>query len=401
MRLKAHPEDFRVEELINLPKGTARFAYYRVEKVGIPTPLAQLFLAQALGVKPKEVFLPALKDSRAVAVQYASVPLRGDLPGEIHRGPLRAWLVGYGPRRLEGRDLLGNRFRILVRGLSPDGARALRDGLLRIATQGFPNYFDEQRFGSLSPLGSPGKAILERDAVGALRFYLAEELRGDPEGVREFKRLAREHWGEWGFLLERAPRPSNFRSVLAFLKDHPSDYRKALNLIPPRLLSLFLSAYQSLLWNRILGRWIVLNFPAVVNLEIAGENLPVPISVPDGTLPRLRREKLALPHNRARYGGEWERIAQEVLAEEGMNFQDLKARIVERAYLSKAERPIWCFPEELELEEPREDELYPGRKALEVDFTLPSGSYGTLYIKASWALVHKQGAHKGAHTRSF
>ncbi len=390
MRLKACPEDFQVEELIELPKGPARFAYYRVEKVGIPTPLAQLFLAHALGVKPRDVFFPALKDSRAVAIQYASVPLRGDPPREIHRGSLRARLVGRGPRRLGGGDLLGNRFRILVRGLSPDDAEALRDGLLRVATLGFPNYFDEQRFGSLSPLGSPGKAILRRDAAGALRFYLAEELRGDPEDVLVFKRLAREHWGEWGFLLERAPRPSNFRSLLAFLKDHPRDYRKALNLIPPRLLSLFLSAYQSLLWNRILGRWIALNFPAVVNLKIAGENLPVPTSVSDGILPRLRREKLALPHNRARYRSEWEGIAQEILTEEGMNFQDLKARIVERAYLSKTERPIWCFPGKLELGEPREDELHSGQKALEVRFTLPSGSYGTLYIKTSWTLVHER-----------
>ncbi|NOX44545.1 MAG: tRNA pseudouridine(13) synthase TruD [Caldiserica bacterium] len=380
MRLKARPEDFRVEELIELPKGPGQYTYLRVEKRGIPTMAAQVLLARALGVSPREVFFPALKDAHAVAIQYASVVGRRvesvELPG------IRAEAAGEGPRRLSTGDLRGNRFRLVVRDLG-DEAEGLAEELLRLGAEGFPNYFDEQRFGSLGKAGSPGKAVLARDAEAAVRFYLAEELFGDPEEVRRFKALAREHWGEWGFLLERAPKPSNFRSVLTFLRDHPGAYRKALNLIPPRLLSLFLSAYQSLLWNRILGRWISRKFADATVVEIAGEGLPVPVSVPREITPRLRRERLALPHVRARYRGEWDGIAREVLAEEGITFRDLKARIVERAYLSKAERPIWCFPRGIEVGEPRGDELFPGKRALEVSFSLPPGSYATLLVRCA------------------
>ncbi len=383
MKLKVRPEDFRVEELIGLPRGPGLYAYFRVEKRGIPTMAAQVLLAQALGVSPREVFFPALKDAHAVAIQYASV--KGAGADRVELPVMRAVKAGEGPRRLSTMDLRGNRFHLVVRDLSAGEAHGLRGKLVHIAAEGFPNYFDEQRFGSLGERGSPGKAVLLRDAEGALRLYLAEELRGDPEEVRSFKRLAREHWGEWAFLLERAPRPSNLRSVLTYLVDHPRDFRRALNLIPPRLLSLFLSAYQSLLWNRILGRWITLNFPRVVDLEIAGEKFPVPVSVPEDLLSRLERERLPLPHNRAWYRDEWEGIAREVLAEEGITLRDLKARIVERAYLSKAERSIWCLPQELEVGDPREDELFPGKVALEVSFVLSPGSYATLLVRCAHA----------------
>ncbi len=382
MKLKARPEDFRVEELIELPRGRGPFSYFRVEKKGIPTMAAQVLLARELGVSPRDVFFPALKDAHAVAIQYASV--KGARKDRVELPVLRAEAVGRGPRRLSTKDLAGNSFRLVVRDLSQGEAEGLAAELGHFREEGFPNYFDEQRFGSLGEGGSPGKAIITRNAEGVLRFYLAEELFGDPADVREFKRLAREHWGDWGLLLERAPKPSNFRSVLTFLRDHPKEFRKALNLIPPRLLSLFLSAYQSLLWNRILGRWILRNFPEVVELEIAGEAFPVPWFVPEDLRARLAAEKLPLPSNRARYRGEWAGIVEEVLAEEGISPRDLKARIVERAYLSKAERPIWCYPRELRVGEMMPDELFPGRFSLEVSFVLPPGSYATLLVKCAY-----------------
>lgn len=384
MKLKARPEDFRVEEIIELPCGPGPYTYLRVEKRGIPTMAAQILLAKNLGVPPKEIFFPALKDAHAVAVQYASV--KGKVGGPVELPGLRAERAGEGPRRLSTKDLRGNRFRLVVRDLSQTEAEGLKEGLSRIARGGFPNYFDEQRFGSLGREGSPGKAILSRDAEGAIRFYLAEELWGDPDEVRRFKALAREHWGDWGYLFEHAPQPSNLRSVLSFLADHPRAYRKALNLIPPRLLSLFLAAYQSLLWNRILGRWISREFPEVVGLEIAGESFPVPYRVPEGMRAELRNKRLPLPSNRARYPGEWEGIVREVLAEEGISLGDLKARIVERAYLSKAARPVWCFPRDLQVEGIRKDKLFPGKKALEVSFVLPPGSYATLLVRCAHAL---------------
>ena len=135
------------------------------------------------------------------------------------------------------------------------------------------------------------RRILLRDAEGALRTYFTEEFAGDPRHVRAFKVAANAQWGDWQAIFDAAPRPSNFRSVLTYLRDHPpagapspdTIYRKALNLINRRLLSLYLTAYQSLLWNRIVGRLLEpLAGPQPCSIEIAGDQLPLCVHVPKG-----------------------------------------------------------------------------------------------------------------------
>ena len=50
-----------------------------------------------------------------------------------------------------------------------------------------------------------GKTILRRDANGAVRAYLARPFIGDPQRVRKFKAVARQHWGEWGVSAGQSP----------------------------------------------------------------------------------------------------------------------------------------------------------------------------------------------------
>src|SRR5438045_7986596 len=102
--------------------------------------------------------------------------------------------------------------------------------------------------------------------------------------------------------MERAPRPSNFRSVLTYLKDHPEDYRRALNLIPHRLLALYLSAYQSWLWNLIAARYMIaalapLGF-ASRSIRVAGHDLPVYLNLPENVRLTFARVRIPLPNHR-------------------------------------------------------------------------------------------------------
>ncbi|MCX7844397.1 MAG: tRNA pseudouridine(13) synthase TruD [Candidatus Bipolaricaulota bacterium] len=278
MRFKVLPEDFRVEELLGPPpQGRGNYALWRVEKRDLTTLEAQTFLAARLGLPPRAVSFPALKDKRAVAVQYATTPHAKGLPQGVKTARLRAERVGSWPAPLSPRDLAGNRFTVVLRDLAPAEAEDVRARFALLAQQGFPNYFDLQRFGSFSArLGFPGKLLLRGDWEGALRAYLAEPLLGDPPSVRRFKALARERWGDWKFLKEAAPR-GNLRSVLTFLCDHPQDFKRAVNLITPRVLSLWLSAYQSFLWNRGASRALE---------ELVGEARPWPrFASPGGRWP--------------------------------------------------------------------------------------------------------------------
>jgi tRNA pseudouridine13 synthase len=402
VRYKVRPEDFVVEERVRLhlvPDGN--YAIYRVRKRGVTTLGVQAQMARALGVGRADVVFPALKDRRAVAVQHGAMRLatRAAGPERLEGRGFEARLLGRSPRPLSPGDIVANRFTLVLRDLADDEAARIQVRAPQVEQRGLPNYFDAQRFGSLIPGEAHiAKRILRRDAGGALHAYLAEPFVGDPAPVRKFKAFAAAHWRDWDALFEAAPRPSNFRSVLTYLRDHPTDDleqramrdRKALNLITRRLLSIYLSAYQSLLWNRVAGRYlegVIGDVPLWV--EIAVERLPLRLPLYCEELPaRLDRDSaITLPNHRARYvDPELAAIVKEVLAEEGFVLGDLKARILKRAYLSKGKRALLLFPEKVSCSPPEADDRFPGRRKLVVSFTLPRGSYATLVLKALTAM---------------
>lgn len=385
MRLKQIPEDFRVEELLELPLSEeGAYAYYRIEKMGITTLAVQNDLASRLKVTPSGLVFPALKDRNAVAVQYASVRKKG--PETVSGKGYTAERIGWGSRALRPSDLRGNRFTLVVRAVTPGLGKALADALLKLQNYGLPNYFDDQRFGSLTARGFIGKEILKRDAETVLRMYLAEPMVGDPRNVREFKRLVTSHWGQWGYLLHQAPRPSNFRSVITYLKDHPHDYRKAVNLIRDRLLSIYLAAYQSWVWNHIVGFYLESTLgPVTHRVRIMRTWFPLPN--PDVTLAALQDVSLDLPRLTAHYEGAFAEAAAQAFEREGLDVRDFKARILRRAYLAKGQRNVAFAPGEVAVSPPSADELNEGQERVTVSFTLLPGQYATLVMKAAASLV--------------
>lgn len=377
LTLKARPEDFVVEEVLrSRPGPTGDYAVYRVTKRLLTTPQAQERIARQLGVAPRALAFPALKDRVAIATQHFTMKGRG--PNEISGEGYTARFVGRLPRHLAPSDLAGNRFAIALRGLAAGEATAIGARVQEMARHGLPNYFDKQRFGSYTPRGAfIGMAILQGDAEGALRIYLAQPAPGDPPEVRAFKVFAGHRWGDWFALYEKAPR-SNYRSVVTFLKDHPSDFRKALNLITPRLLPLLVQAYQSFLWNRIASRFLqrrLGNPPAAI--QVAGETLGVYRAMADPLLAELRALSVPLPHHRAAYAPpDLAQTAERVLAEEGLALPDMKARLLVRAYLPRGARPLLLFPAEARADTTSD------RGAVRLSFFLPPGSYATLVVKA-------------------
>ncbi|MEP7199149.1 MAG: tRNA pseudouridine(13) synthase TruD, partial [Chloroflexota bacterium] len=293
--------------------------------------------------------------------------------------------------------LRGNTFTIVVRDLSLAEAQRSGPRLRQMGEFGLPNYFDEQRFGSYtSTSGYIGKKILQRDAEGAIKIYLSEKMVGDVERVRVFKEFAAAHWGDWVALMEHAPKPSNYRSVLTYLKDHPTDgYRKALNLIPHRLLTLYLSAYQSWLWNLMVARYVAASLAefdfAAPPIRVAGQDLPIYLNLPDNLRQHFVRLLVPLPNHRAQYKdlaglqdlrGLMEQAANDVLAQEQLTLNDFKARILKKAFAAKSSRPLIVYPQSISVSDPDNDELARKRWKVTLKFTLPPGSYATLVVKS-------------------
>jgi len=384
MRLKTVPTDFVViEQLSQALRGAGPWAVYRLQKVNRTTVEVQTRLAREVNLPRAKVIFPALKDKNAATMQHLSLPagLSGTLSGE----GFKAERIGYLDRPLTPSDLAGNRFSMCLRDLDLLEVERLREVVSQLSRSGMPNYFDQQRFGSyVEGWGFIGKTILQRDAEGAIYAYLCRPFVGDPRAVSRFKEQSRKLWPDWTAMMAEAPRPSNFRSVLTYLIDHPEGYRKALNLIPQRLLSIYLSAYQSYLWNSIAAELIFEMTGVAENsnpfVEIAGERLPLYQQLSDRTGSQWRDYRLPLPSHAARYG-RIKPLVDELLSSEGFVLNDLKARILKTAYVTKNERAILVFPRHVSAGTADTDERFPGRHKVQVAFDLPRGSYATLVIR--------------------
>jgi tRNA pseudouridine13 synthase len=173
--------------------------------------------------------------------------------------------------------------------------------------------------------------------------------------------------------------------VIAFLKDHPHEYRKAANLIKDRLLAVYLSAYQAWIWNRIAGEYLKQQLEAPYEVEIARYRFPLPEPGPE--LAARVSMTVELPRLTARYEGDLERAAQAVFEDEELGIRDFKARILRRVYLVKGEREVVFVPGEVEVTAPSADERNPDRRRVTVGFTLDPGRYATLVLKAAAALI--------------
>ncbi len=89
----------------------------------------------------------------------------------------------------------------------------------------------------------------------AFRLALAEPNPSDRPATKQEKAILRETWGDWPEAKNRLPR-SHARSLVTYLVDHPTDFRGAFARLKRELRSLYFSAYQSYLWNLMLGRLI-------------------------------------------------------------------------------------------------------------------------------------------------
>ena len=211
---------------------------------------------------------------------------------------------------------------------------------------------------------------------------MAESNSHDRPAVREEKRELCEHWGDWPACRQNAFRPV-VRAAMERLCRQPQDFRGAFVRIPQHERRLYLEAFQSFLWNRILAESIRALFdPAeLFDLEIARTSVPFYRVVP----PPIIRERLGrpLPFPSARERSElgpltdlYERVA----AEFGLECRTLRVKYPRDSFFSRGARPAIFHPRSLS-SAVEDDEQDPARRKLLLRFDLPAGCYATVLMK--------------------
>ena len=382
MKLKRLPEDFQVEELCTVSPGLqGRFTLYRLTKRGLGTLEAVEAIARRWNVASRRISFGGLKDRHAVTVQYLTIldgPVRPVRQPNVELEPLGYLPHPYGPQHFQG-----NRFRLVVRDLDREGADSAVARLESLSRDGLPNYFDDQRFGSVGQSGQfIAQAWLAGDHERALRLALAEPNPFDRSGEKAQKAILRQWWGNWVEAKAHLVR-SSARSIVTYLVDHPTDYRGAFVRLKRELRSLYFSAFQSHLWNLILSGWIERIIPGenrtMVDLKVARLAFPHDLQPAERTL--LHATSLPLPSARSPLPeGELAALILEVLAPFGLSWKALRVKHQKDVFLSKGVRRAMFVPGNLSFTM-RADELHPGRLALELAFELGKGSYATILVK--------------------
>lgn len=383
MRLKSAPEDFTVREATSLRirRDPAPYRVYMLEKTGWNTADALARVAKARRLSYSRIGYGGKKDRHAHTFQYITGPSAPDLACE-EKG-YRVRFLGYSTEPMSPDKITANHFELTLRDLAPGEAaalaRAANDPALK--ERGVPNYFDDQRFGNLD---RERGFIAERMLLGrweeALDLALTAIHPEENREAKERKRAIRQAWGDWAACAALARTAFEQRSF-EILRQRPEAFREALATAPAETASMWVSTYQSFLWNAVLRRWIEARGwggPEVAGVAGPYRFLAAGAPPAEAIIPVPGRGmRFPIPET-----GE---LLEEVLRERRLRPAVLEAELLPGLAMRAFPRPALMRPTGVWAEGSEPDDRYLGKLKLRLRFSLPRGSYATMLIKAMGA----------------
>jgi tRNA pseudouridine13 synthase len=251
--IKESAEDFLVAEIpLYQPCGEGEHTYAEIEKTGITTLEAIRRLSRALGVQERDIGYAGMKDAGGVTRQTVSIPrVSPDVMLNSNVPCMKILSAVRHGNKLKLGHLAGNRFRIRVCNPVENALERANAILAVLAKRGVPNYFGPQRYGAQGNYPAVGRALLLGDWKGAV-----DAIIGSPQAVQDERwKAAIEAYRLGDIEASIASLPvycRTERDMLLRLANRPEAFDKALHAINPRLRKLYLSAYQSSLFDAIL-----------------------------------------------------------------------------------------------------------------------------------------------------
>ena len=372
-RIKESPEDFVVEEVleggvvvstsgVELQQRPGPWLWVHVVKRNVDTLKLINTLRRSLKLRKFDVGIGGIKDTRAVTSQIISLfgVNAEDLPKIPGVEFKRAWRMDspISPSRIEG-----NKFTVIVR--DTDVGCAART-LEVLSSMPLPNYYGYQRFGTVRPVSHLlGKALIRRDAEEFLRVMFCQVFEAESPAAREARELA----CRGDYLAALSKMPKSMLEERALLKALASgrDPWNAIMAIPRDILKIYVEAYQSYLFNKMLSLRLEEGPLGAAEDDLAlTRGYPVPITYAEDKRPVLPMPGagLVIPESRART------YLMKVLEEEGVELKDFAlARVgTTGSYRHIFVTPIWEAKE-------------PGAGIIKLSFRMPRGSYATILLR--------------------
>ncbi|MDO8627999.1 MAG: tRNA pseudouridine(13) synthase TruD [Candidatus Diapherotrites archaeon] len=331
MQFKFLSEDFKVTELIDFKSsGKGNYFYYWLTKKNLSnSEIEKIFREKGL-----KVFSSGIKDKKAITKQLVCVEEK--IP-ELKEENFSLEFAGQAEKKLNIGSHKANSFEIVLRDIPGEKILLLKKLLKNVKKQDFPNYFDEQRFGSKDVAQKLGRSFLEQKHEQALQIFLTS-------GSGKFSELVENSWGNWKKILHEIPVGFRKREVFEFLQKNPKNFEGAFKFVERGLLKRFLRQFQSFEFNAELREQIEKNNSKQKFVEILSEKFPVIVS---------------------------KKSVKRFLSVSG--FSEFSVPVLKRQS---------CFNvQDLKFSSFSEDEFFPGRKKMLVSFVLGKGVYATIFLK--------------------
>jgi tRNA pseudouridine13 synthase len=258
-KLRSSAEDFIVGEIpLESGFGTGPYLICRLTKKNWEHQHAIKEIAKQLGISHRRIGWAGTKDRRAVTTQLISIyKVEPEAVENVRLRDITLEVIGHRNTQLSLGDLQGNGFDIIIRECNTDNLKERVREITADLAPGAPNYYGLQRFGVIRPVTHRvGECILSGDYEGAVVMYIGQAFPLEPENIR-MVRTAFSETRDPQVALRELPLSMGYeRAMLQHLHNHSGDYAGALNELPPKLLSMFVSAFQSYLFNEALSERI-------------------------------------------------------------------------------------------------------------------------------------------------
>lgn len=430
IKIKVNPEDFIVEEVAGLPmQKHGNFCVYRLKKRGWNTVDVLKRISQTFSIPSSDLSYGGKKDKYAITSQYITIARRSAdrVASALSPSPKKdtkelahtqqalypptpdneKWgdenysmsLVGLMDRPM-GPDLItGNSFQIAVRNIADADLPSTLREIECVKNDGYPNYFDDQRFGSFDPhQGFIAERIIKKHYNDALRTYFSSIHPEDSREEKGYRKYFYENWGNWQVCLKGAT--SKFeKEAFRYLEKRSHGFVPILQRISHEKMGLFFSAYQSHLWNELLRKIIHAitngnqnNLPAQdtsnrsegahlkASKGIAGSYL-FPSHGDDKITAYLGGLVIPMPASNIKMPDAFTKtLYSEVLKTHEIKAHMFNTKKIRGGFFKGIERRAIVVPEDLVVDYSK-DEIYPGNKKVILNFFLPRACYGTMLIK--------------------
>ena len=250
--IKYDPESFIVNEIpVKIPENNnGKYTILKVRLRNWDTNKFLMYLADQLHISNKRITYAGTKDKIGITTQYFCINMPENQQinnisikdAEIISSFRTDKLVKLG-------DLLGNEFIISIQS-TDDNTQKIGETVESIVKNGgFPNFYGYQRFGSIrANTHKIGKLLVQNKYEDAVKTYIY-----DPEFDREDYRRTFGETGDAKRAIKEFPEYLTFeRSLLGYII-RENTYKNAFSVFPRNLSMLFIHAYQSYLFNRILS----------------------------------------------------------------------------------------------------------------------------------------------------